>query len=102
MWYRMVLWRHILKKFSAFDLAAEFSKVLKTLIDHQKCKLAVAAKSARLKCFSSFLLNEKFCGLSGLSGLSGLVPNYVCNNINGLLKPLILIQTIRMNPDPGH
>ena len=41
---RIGCWRHILKKFSAFNLAAEFSKCLKTLIDNQKCKLAVAAK----------------------------------------------------------
>ena len=77
MWDGMVLWRHILKQFSAFDLAAEFSKFSKTLIDNQKCKLAVAAKPLReVNFFCSFPLNEKFCGLSGLSCLSGLVPNY--------------------------
>ena len=69
----MVLWRHILKKFSTnFDLVAEFSKFLKTLINNQNCKLAVAAKSVKRQIFfSSFPLNEKF---SGLCGLSGLVP----------------------------
>ena len=51
------------------------------LIDNQKTKSAVAAKSAKwgLKRFSSFPMYAKF---SGLSGLSGLVPNYACPILN--------------------
>ena len=35
------------KNFSTYILAAELSKFLSTLIAYQKCKLAVAAKSAK-------------------------------------------------------
>ena len=66
---------HISQKFSGSSLAAEFSKLLITLIANQKCKLAVAAMYAKsgLKKLSSFALNEKF---SILNSLSGLVPKY--------------------------
>ena len=37
-------WRRISEKFSAYSLAAEFSKSLRTLIANRKGKLAVAAK----------------------------------------------------------
>ena len=59
------------KKISTYNLAAEFSTFL--IIVNRKCKLAVADQSANLgKKIDSFLLFDKF---SGLSGFSGLVPN---------------------------
>ena len=68
----MVLWGRILKKFSAFNLVAEFSKSLKTLSDNQKCKLVVAAKSAKwgYKNLAVFLWMKNLVNLADLAVLA--------------------------------
>ena len=58
------------EKFSTYDLAGEFVKIVRTLIaNNRKYKLAIAAKSTKWgkQNLSSFPLNEKF---------SGQVPDY--------------------------